>query len=867
MPQSKIFINSKTPEVDLLDKLRETVAGFEEPKEGLLKFDDTWQRWGKSGNFRFRGAQTVHKGGVVSFGTFMDWRNPNDTIVLRAWEYDQRPLTATDLKALKPKFKKKEEVSKEQFFKERLDSFKDASYTNPYLQKKRVAPYKGLKENSVGHLCVPVHDLETGKVVGIQAIKKDGGKKNFVASKMKGIFPVGEDTKRVYLCEGLADALTVHEITGKKAICCFGQHNLKSVAKLLANQNELTQYIICGDNLSLDELSKLDLKDHGEYHRYYASIFRDCSNIITLFPQGIDNENKTLCKDFNDLFLVSESACEQQLNNVADIPSFKFLGSLGGKIYVYSSYSKTTHEITENSSKRLYLLAPKAYWKMKFPGLSDKKIIDELFDNSGNKLFDPSKVRKAGMYRNKSDNKIIINTGEKIIGKPDKEYTYIFEGMFPDPKTLPDFDPKRYWQRLKDEAFPEIAFESEFDIYTLVAFTILSSAAKVLAFRCSLHFVSESSTGKSYLVDNLVEPLLSKIPILFKKISPSTTPPIVKEMFSEKSLISFEERKDRMETRKGKVEEDISAIIRDMSASPAIIQKKNSRTIGDYSTSEAACNVMFSSNAETNDLKADKERTIYLTLIKEKQIQKEFHKVNHFFNRENISHMGFEMIGSFLKNFDEFEENYVKFITNPQILNYSKNKGISHHKMRIYGQIFSLLETLNLLSKDELNKMLEYTKEKEALEIEAPDYEHIVKTILEAKIWWQKDNDSIRNIITDYITNEDERAPFASMFYHEMIKQTDGVCLGIYNNEVVLRIPKNSNFIFNTLKKSPRPQFASSFFKVLKQQHETSRYRMPKSMGYSDKLIPGSMVKLDSLFSNDIILRARRNLDYKKTSS
>ena len=865
MANQKITITSKHPEIDLLKELSNVgIKDFEQPKDGRLIFNDQWQRWGKRGNFRFIGSQQIYKGGVYTMGTFMDWSDTYNKIVCICWENEKVSLKVNDWKVLSPQIKKAEEKNTKKYFKEMMDEFLEVSGMHPYLNKKGIDSVKGLKENKTGDLCVPIHDLKDNKIVGIQRITKDGVKRNFIDSTMKGIFKVGEDTRKVFLCEGLADAITVNSITGNQAICCFGKEGLEKAARHLALENDTKQFIVCGDNPTKKYLGKVDMKDHNEYYRYYATLFKDLLNVLTIFPKGYNQKEGEFDKDFNDFYQRDYSSASYQLTqSVADIPYLKFLGFKNNKIYMYSSLNKGIHELKEGSKHSLYLIAPDTYWKNKFIGISESGIIKALFNATSKIIYDQSRIRFAGMYRNETNHEIIINTGEKVIGEPDGKHIYILAGSFPDPKTLPDFDKAKHWSLLTDKAFHELAFESKYDIYILTAFTILSIASRIINFRFSVHLISESSTGKSFLIENYVKALLSGVEGAFKQVAPATTFASIKEILSLHSLVCFEERKDMVDQKRNSAEL-LSSIIRDMSSSPVIIEKKASTKVGDRDFLEVGCNVLETYNSGSNDIKADRERIIFLSLIREKQLQKDFHSVNHLFAKDQIAYMGKCMIGSFLKNYSKFEEEHHAFCVSKHSLTYEDNEGISFHKMRIYGQIFSFIKTMDLLSDDELKKMIEYVKEKEALNVEQADYHGIISTLLfKAKVWHKKDSDTIANILQKFIWGRDDDAPFDNSldFYVDMIQQTRGICFGIYKGVACIRIPKDSEFIYDVISRSKNPQFANNYVKILRQKYKTCQYRLPAVTCENNKKMMGVAVPVDEIFNDETSRRVLRILN------
>jgi putative DNA primase/helicase len=140
-----------------------------------------------------------------------------------------------------------------------------------YLKRKGVGPCKGLKVMDASEairkgcsygeqitresgrlLLVPIMG-ETGNVQGLQVIAPDGTKSILNSSKKKeGFFVIGEKSEAglVYVVEGLATGLSVHEATGARVHVAFDAGNLRAVAKITRRRFPEARIVIAGD---LDE--------------------------------------------------------------------------------------------------------------------------------------------------------------------------------------------------------------------------------------------------------------------------------------------------------------------------------------------------------------------------------------------------------------------------------------------------------------------------------------------------------------------------------------------------------------------------------------------------------------------------------------
>jgi hypothetical protein len=148
--------------------------------------------------------------------------------------------------------------------------------SHAYLTKKGVDSCENLRVASDGRLIIPVFE-SSEKIQSLQYIDNEGKKRFKTDGKMKGgFFVVGELVGEGYLCEGLADALTINAATGKGAIVAFSASNMPDVYDKFKNHLSIT---VCADN----DKSGVGLK--------YAN---ECKGAKVVYPP-------TVGQDFNDL--------------------------------------------------------------------------------------------------------------------------------------------------------------------------------------------------------------------------------------------------------------------------------------------------------------------------------------------------------------------------------------------------------------------------------------------------------------------------------------------------------------------------------------------------------------------------------------
>jgi hypothetical protein len=101
-----------------------------------------------------------------------------------------------------------------------------------------------------GALLVPAFDAD-GKLQSWQAIPPNGDKRSAAGAPIKGAsFTVGgalRDGEPVYLCEGIGQAWSAHQATGKPAVVCFGAGNVETIAKQLRERYPVTRIVVVCD--------------------------------------------------------------------------------------------------------------------------------------------------------------------------------------------------------------------------------------------------------------------------------------------------------------------------------------------------------------------------------------------------------------------------------------------------------------------------------------------------------------------------------------------------------------------------------------------------------------------------------------------
>ncbi|EDW1222219.1 toprim domain-containing protein, partial [Salmonella enterica subsp. enterica] len=137
-----------------------------------------------------------------------------------------------------------------------------------------------------GDVVVPLYD-DTGALVNVQLINADGLKRTLKGGQVKGACHIIEGQKqpgkRLWIAEGYATALTVHQLTGETVMVALSSVNLLSLAGLARQKHPACQIILAADR---------DLNGDGQSKA--AAAAGACEGIVALPP---------VFGDWNDAFV------------------------------------------------------------------------------------------------------------------------------------------------------------------------------------------------------------------------------------------------------------------------------------------------------------------------------------------------------------------------------------------------------------------------------------------------------------------------------------------------------------------------------------------------------------------------------------
>lgn len=183
--------------------------------------------------------------GDWSTGLSEKWSNGR-SIDPRFWENISGEIARQKKERKAAEERKHEEAA--QGAKSILEGLPHADASNPYLTRKGVKPCPGLKMDG-SELVVPVLGRDK-KPISLQRIAPDGTKRFLSGARVAGgFFSIrGKDDAPLYICEGVATGLSVHEATEATVICAFSAGNLKAVAQIARRKYPKRAIMVVGDN-------------------------------------------------------------------------------------------------------------------------------------------------------------------------------------------------------------------------------------------------------------------------------------------------------------------------------------------------------------------------------------------------------------------------------------------------------------------------------------------------------------------------------------------------------------------------------------------------------------------------------------------
>lgn len=496
---------------------------------------------------------------------FHDWRTE------KRFEW-QQPISGASQKQLKElqaqqeKFRKDFEREKDneqrriaQVCAEKFYKHPTTSYGSSYLKDKAIMELHGARNfRTAGKdivIVVPAYDMDNF-LWGYQCIREDGKKHWFSGQRTKGVFfrigKVENRSETILVCEGYSTACSVYQATGMPTFAAFSAGNLGRVTNSIRDEYPDNKIVICADD------DRWKGSENAGRNAAEKAANRNWAGFT--LPRFRDTHRDAKPTDFNDLFVLQgQAVVSEQLRVAAEKtpkpPSIYPLGHIGKDAYYISSTANKT--ITKQpgwSELDLHKLLPDEGWWLRRFGVYDERIgalkldVDQaakwLIEGCTNRgILNKERIRGCGQWLDRcnvrrgddgrtsgdenshlgSDRSVpeadkILHLGDRLLvnGKECDIQDYPSKNLY---DLRPRIDiPK--WQVLKDgdaEHFEKTVtrLNWKIPIYAryLMGWLACSVGAGALKWRPHIWITGEAGSGKSTVLDNVLKPLLSDIPI------------------------------------------------------------------------------------------------------------------------------------------------------------------------------------------------------------------------------------------------------------------------------------------------------------------------------------------------------------------
>jgi len=188
-----------------------------------------------------------------------------------------------------------------------------------------------------GDVVVPLHD-GYGALVNLQFINADGLKRTLKGGQVKGASHIIEGQKqagkRLWIAEGYATALTMHQLTGETVMVALSSVNLLSLASLARQKHPACQIVLAADR---------DLNGDGQTKA--AAAAEACEGVVALPP---------VFGDWNDAFMLHGEDCTRRaIYNAIKAPAVSPFDTMSEAEFTAMSTSEKAMRVHEHYGEAL----------------------------------------------------------------------------------------------------------------------------------------------------------------------------------------------------------------------------------------------------------------------------------------------------------------------------------------------------------------------------------------------------------------------------------------------------------------------------------------------------------------------------------
>lgn len=407
-----------------------------------------------------------------------------------------------------------------------------------YLERKGLTSKYGAKLVD-GTLYIPMQDVH-GRLWSMQKIERakypnERGEYTMFKGFAPGgkiqecFFVIGDldsDDSAIRIVEGFATGASVYEAVQQPVVVAFNTSLLPGVADVIRRRFPEREIIICGD----DDRWNTRVVD-GETVLYNAgrSVAETTAERIggvAVFPKFRDDHLEQRPTDFDDLRILEgiESVREQLTGIVAPKRYIAPLGYDEGNYYFVSNVNPQIQKLNAQtlcSLSGLLRLQPLAYWELLYPsktGVNTSEAGNHLMQRCHDRgVFRPERVRGQGVWSD--EGRVVFHRGEEIVTSTGEAFElhnsrfksrFIYELDQALPPIHPDPLSKEECELLL-EAVGMVRWKRPDSFRYLAGWLAVAPLGGALQWRPHVWVTGPSGSGKSYIMQDIVHPLLKNM--------------------------------------------------------------------------------------------------------------------------------------------------------------------------------------------------------------------------------------------------------------------------------------------------------------------------------------------------------------------
>lgn len=297
---------------------------------------------------------------------------------------------------------------------------------------------------------------------------------------------------------------------------------------------------------------------------------------------------------------------------------FKCLGFVGNTFYFYQNSTGQVYAMTskEMSKSQMIMLAPLTWWETFWPkgkGGTDWDAVLDTFlrvqEDVG--IFDSTCIRGRGAWIDKG--RSVLHLGDKVVvdgvemSNDEVVSNYIYMKSAPLSLDYGSYLPCEESKRLIDVCrLARWKNKSHADL--LVGWMFASLVCGAMPFRSHIYLTGESGSGKSWVMENIIAPVMGKMPVLCT--SSTTEAGIRKQMNNDVRPVIFNETEAESQNDLMRLQGvfNLARGASDENAAPIL------KGSGDGESFICRSSFLFASINKSTTKHADENRTIFLEL-------------------------------------------------------------------------------------------------------------------------------------------------------------------------------------------------------------------------------------------------------------